>query len=273
MLTKFSLSAVHTAMKSKNISGDNVSNVKLNNIVEIHKQRRQQDKNAIMTVVLKPFKGKNDEDVLFVIDPQTSECLHYEPHDPNLHPSSLITLDIETTIARRPVVEIRYDLTDCGIDICSLDVLALLSENFDHQDLRKDFVKGVLESDLFGQKIYCHILESGQYAARVKNTKLYDAISKDVLKRWTFPLVPDFFRPDQTYSIIKMRIYMEEEGMKYVERTSSLHGYCIVGSESRIGHNSKILNSAIGRSCHIGSNVTSSCVFAYVYIICNKQNQ
>src|SRR6266849_8508218 len=90
-----------------------------------------------------------------------------------------------------------------------LQVLSLFQDNFDYGDIRRDFVHGVLTSDLLMKNIYCFIAKEG-YAARVQDTRSYDAIrfvlttflqpischlcrtfSKDILSRWTFPLVPD----------------------------------------------------------------------------------
>lgn len=41
-----------------------------------------------------------------------------------------------------------------------------------------------------GYKIFTHEI-NGSYAARVDNFKSYDTVSKDILQRWTYPLVPN----------------------------------------------------------------------------------
>lgn len=41
-----------------------------------------------------------------------------------------------------------------------------------------------------GYKIYTHEIHSS-YAARIDNYRSYDTISKDIIQRWTYPLVPD----------------------------------------------------------------------------------
>jgi translation initiation factor eIF-2B subunit epsilon len=78
-------------------------------------------------------------------------------------------------LAEHPEVELRSDLIDCGIDVCSVEVPSLFQDNFDYQDLRRDFVHGVLTSDLLMKNIHCFVLKDG-YAARVKDTRSYDAI-------------------------------------------------------------------------------------------------
>lgn len=41
-----------------------------------------------------------------------------------------------------------------------------------------------------GYKIFTHEIYSS-YAARVENYRSYDTISKDIIQRWTYPVVPD----------------------------------------------------------------------------------
>lgn len=54
-------------------------------------------------------------------------------------------------------------------------VPSLFQDNFDYSDIRKDFVHGVLTSDLLQKNIYCYVAKEG-YAARVKDTRSYDSI-------------------------------------------------------------------------------------------------
>lgn len=41
-----------------------------------------------------------------------------------------------------------------------------------------------------GYKIFVHEIHS-DYAARIDNFRSYDTVSKDIIHRWTYPLVPD----------------------------------------------------------------------------------
>lgn len=49
---------------------------------------------------------------------------------------------------------------------------ALFTENFDYEDLRQDFVNGVLTSDLLQKNIYCYIAKSG-YGANITSFEEY----------------------------------------------------------------------------------------------------
>lgn len=107
------------------VSGDVVSNMSLARALEVHRKTRAQDKNVIMTMVLKrasPCHRSREhcEGAIFAIDAGTKECLAYEPVDTELY-TRKISIDAKK-IAEHAEMNIRYDLMDCQIDICSLNV-------------------------------------------------------------------------------------------------------------------------------------------------------
>ncbi|KAH7516794.1 hypothetical protein FEM48_Zijuj10G0172500 [Ziziphus jujuba var. spinosa] len=93
--------------------------------------------------------------------------------------------------------KMSFRVKDCHIDICSPKVLSLFTNNFDHQHLRRHFVKGLLVDDvcnrisiqIMGYKIFTHEIHSS-YAARLDNFHSYDTVRKDIIQRWTYPLLP-----------------------------------------------------------------------------------
>lgn len=58
------------------------------------------------------------------------------------------------------------------------------------QNLQRDFVSGVLSEEELGNKIYIHEAQH-DYAVRVHNVRTYDAVSSDILQRWSYPFCPD----------------------------------------------------------------------------------
>ena len=106
--------------------------------------------------------------------------------------------------------------------------------------------------ELNGKMIYAEILEDG-YAARASNLQMYDAITRDVLDRWTFPFIPENnIVPKQSYQRHANGLVME---------TSVSHTHdarltkSIIGRGTTIGSSSRISNSVIGKDCIIGANV------------------
>ena len=136
------------------VMGDLVSNIRIDEVVRVHKERRKTNKDAIMTMVVKEsgvrhrtrfvcsissiFLGVRDyslscsrargESSVFVLDSKTSECLHYE-HIQGSPRTTTITIPREILTAH-PEVDIRNDLIDCYIDVCSVEVIIDLIFSF-----------------------------------------------------------------------------------------------------------------------------------------------
>ncbi|KAF8557250.1 nucleotide-diphospho-sugar transferase [Imleria badia] len=238
------------------VTGDLVSNIRIDEVVRVHKERRKTNKDAIMTMVVKESGSHHRTrskggSAVFVLDPKTSECLYYEPVT-GYPPKKYANIPREILV-EHPEVDIRNDLIDCSIDVCSVEVPSLFQDNFDYGDIRRDFVHGVLTSDLLMKNIYCYIAKDG-YAARVKDTKSYDSISKDILSRWTFPLVPDDNHPaGHSYEHRRGNKYIAADGPVTLSRTCKIGNQILIGSKSLIADNAQIVASVLGQRCVIGA--------------------
>ena len=238
------------------VSGDVVSNMSIEPALAKHRARREKNKDAIMTMVLREAgvghrtKSKGSRPV-FVIDPNAERCLYYEEMGSRRGRSSHITLDPEL-LTSNAEIDVRDDLIDCHIDICTLDVLAQWSDNFDFQSLRKSFLHGVLKDyETYGKTVHTYIV-TDQYAARVKSLRAYNAISKDIMERWAYPLCPDSnLVHDQSYRFGKDKVYRED----LVLIGGASIKKAVVGSQTSVGEGGVVTGSTIGRRCKIGKNV------------------
>ncbi|KZT26304.1 nucleotide-diphospho-sugar transferase [Neolentinus lepideus HHB14362 ss-1] len=239
------------------VNGDLVSNVRIDEVVKVHRERRKTNKDAIMTMVVKESGAKHrtrsrGDSAVFVLDAESSECLHYEPVT-GYPPKTQVGIPREI-LAEHPEVEIRNDLMDCSIDVCSVEVPSLFQDNFDWLDLRRDFVHGVLTSDLLMNTIHCYVVKEG-YAARVKDTKSYDSISKDILARWTFPLVPDDNHPGgHAYEHLRGNRYIAKDNTVVLSRTCKIGNNTLIGSSTHVFDNAQVISSVLGQKCKIGVN-------------------
>lgn len=242
------------------VYGDVISNLPLEAALAAHRARRAKDKNAIMTMVLREagavHRTKAQESrPVFVIDPTKDRCLHFEQMHSREHSEKHFVSIAPDLLAENTELEVRNDLIDCGIDICTPDVLALWSDNFDFQAPRRGFLHSVLKDyELNGKTIHTHIVDD-HYAARVRNLHAYDAVSQDVISRWAYPLCPDSnLLRGQTYRFQKGNIY-KEDGV-ILARSCVINRGTVIGKDSSIGDGSVVSNSIIGRMCYIGRNVT-----------------
>jgi translation initiation factor eIF-2B subunit epsilon len=240
------------------VSGDIVANIDLNLALEQHRARREKDKNAIMTMLLREvgtdYKSKSQgRKPFFFIDPQQDRCLYYDEISKQDKGDGRFHLDED--ILAKAEIDIRGDLVDCQIDICTPDVLGLWSDNFDYKSIRSSFLRGVLQDyELNGKTIHTHIIEEG-YVSRVASLRAYDAVTQDIINRWTYPFTPDCnLLPDQNYRLVKGRVYVETGVV--LARGSIVQTRSIVGKDTSVGDHSLITNSVIGRRCQIGKNVT-----------------
>lgn len=240
------------------VSGDVVSNISLEPALARHRARREKDKNAIMTMVLREAGAhhrtkSSGRRPLFVIDPDAERCVHYEEMGRRTKNSRSVQIDPQLLTTHRQL-EVRNDLIDCYIDICTPEALSLWSDNFDYQSVRQSFLSEVLKDyELTGKTIHTYIA-SDHYAARVQSLRAYDAVSKDIMSRWTYPLCPDSnLVRGQSYRFGRGKIY-EEEGVS-LSRTSVVKSQSILGQDTSLADGSVVSDSVLGRRCTIGKNV------------------
>ena len=79
---------------------------------------------------------------------------------------------------------------------------------------------------IMGYKIFVHEIHS-DYAARIDNFRGYDTVSKDIIHRWTYPLVPDVMNfGDTATKLERQGIYrasgMDENFVVYIGNAGEL---------------------------------------------------
>ena len=238
------------------VYGDVVANIPLNVALAAHRARREKDKKALMTMVLRESGGTHrtkspQHRRVFVIDPDSHRCVHYE----QLKQGQSATLDIPGEVLTDHVeLDVREDLIDCGIDICTPEVLAQYTDNFDWQLPRRGFLYGTLKDfETYQYTVHTHVVEEG-YAARILNLRAFDAISKDMICRWTYPLTPDTnIVSGQSFQLYHGNVY-REDGVQ-LARSCKIGRKVVLGKATTVGEHSTITNSVIGRRCIIGARV------------------
>ena len=259
-------------------SADIVSNLNIGDLLKRHQQARKKDKNFIMTMITRQADPdhrtrEHAEGAVFMLSGDGfDECVGYYPVDYEecLKRDRKLAIDMEKPFqtALNTHLKIRYDLLDTGIDICALNVLALFTENFDYMDVRRDFCRGVLTSDLMGHKLRVEVIDglgsTCGYAARVRDQRLYDAISRDIISRWAFPVVPERnLQLDDDSGQVKVN-----KGLKYISEGVLLGRSCQIGKNTviaesvMIGEGTRVQESVIGRGVQIGAN----CVIDGAYL-------
>ena len=237
------------------ISGDVVCNIDLAKVIEAHKNRFEKDKENIMTMVFKKASPEHrtrslDDDLVVVLNSNTKQIVKYD------NDCERGMVDMEASFfADHAGVEFRYDLMDCNIDVCSIEMIARVADEYDYKDLRKDFVRQEVQNKELGHKIYGHIVEN-EYAARVYDPRTYDSVCRDVIRRWAYPMVPD----NNLYgtSFVYSRINRYKESGVHLAWSATVGSDTVIGARTSIGNGAVVNQAVIGRDCRIGDNVKIS---------------
>jgi translation initiation factor eIF-2B subunit epsilon len=164
-------------------------------------------------------------------------------------PYEVLRLDEKTGFDE---IDIRYDLVEAGVEVCSVDVPPLFTENFDYQSYSLDFIPGILTSDLLESKFFLQVYQQG-YGGRARDTATYDAISKSILRRWTFPLTP-------ASSAWIGEEYSERKGWNFVgqgvrsDRTSIIRLGSMVGANCTLAAECSVTSSILSRNVQVGTS-------------------
>ncbi|XP_038156426.1 translation initiation factor eIF-2B subunit epsilon [Cyprinodon tularosa] len=240
------------------VCGDVVSNIDISQALQEHRHRRKTEKNiSVMTMIFKESSPGHrsrceEDDVVVATDSKSQQILHYQKTQ------GLKKLHFPMNIfhSGSDEFEIRHDLLDSHISICSPQVAELFTDNFDYQT-RDDFVRGILvNEEILGNQIHMHVTKDG-YGVRVSNLLMYDSVSSDFVRRWFYPLTPESNFTDQegrscTYS--RHNVY-RGSGVS-LGHGSQMEQNVLIGCDTSIGANCFISNSVIGDNCIIGDNVT-----------------
>ncbi|KAJ8011457.1 hypothetical protein DPEC_G00058410 [Dallia pectoralis] len=239
------------------VYGDVVSNIDVSQALQEHRHRRKTEKNiSVMTMVFKEsapgHKSRCEEDdVIVAMDSKSKRVLHYQKTQ------GLKKLQFPMNIFQQgsDEFEVRYDLLDCNISICSPQVAELFTDNFDYQT-RNDFVRGLLvNEEILGNQIHLHVTNDG-YGVRVSNLQMYDSVSLDLMRRWVYPLTPEAnFTNQRGLECTHSRHNVYRGAGVSLGHGSQMVENVLIGQNTSIGANCHISNCIIGNSCTIGDNV------------------
>ncbi|KAJ0058936.1 hypothetical protein NL108_003262, partial [Boleophthalmus pectinirostris] len=239
------------------IYGDVVSNIDVSQALQEHRHRRKMEKNiSVMTMVFKESSPGHrsrceEDDIIVAMDSKTHRVLHYQKTQ------GLKKLQFPMNIfhSTSDEFEIRHDLLDCHISICSPQVAELFTDNFDYQT-RDDFVRGILvNEEILGNQIHMHVTKDG-YGVRVSNLLMYDSVSSDLVRRWVYPLTPEAnFTDHKGHCCTFSRHNVYRGSGVSLGHGSQMEENVLIGCDTSIGANCHISNSVIGNNCTIGDNV------------------
>lgn len=147
-------------------------NLPLTELLNSHKRLKKQDKNAILTSIVRNLFTKNltnlGEFPIYVSDPSTGLLLHYvagriaenEKPGPISSPAPVKSVQIPAEIfLERETVKIHTNLSSTNLSVYSSNVPALYTELFDcHSEA--DLIQAVFDNhEVLGGSVYIHVVD------------------------------------------------------------------------------------------------------------------
>lgn len=218
-----------------------------------------------MTVVYKksPPGISTGQEVIIANDARTKRLLFHERVKVNpTAKKCILPLDI---FNQNSEVELRHDLRDPEIAICSQSALMLFADNFDFES-RDDFIRGLLiNEEILSSTIYVSILSNGEYAAKVKDWQMYQIVSSNIINRWAYPLVPDMgiCCLEQNYMFLRNNVY-RNKSVQLAQSAISRENV-VIHEHCKVAENTELINTVVGRNCTIGRN----CVLVNAFVFDN----
>lgn len=257
------------------VNSDIVASMSLADAIAAHRSRSAADPRNVITMVFKqsppghPSRSFVDDENVIATAPWTASSGKASSKIPQAQGCEVLayadakrlkTVTIPPTLFRgggsgpnlfpHSSVTFRYDLMDTYIDICSPSILELIEDEFDWRSMRQSVIRGILASDVLGYRVFAHIVNE-EYAARINCLKTYDAVSRQVVRRWAFPITPDNnIVPDTQFTRSDRNVYRDRA---FINRTARVEANTIIGKGTFIGAGAVIRDSIIGKNCHIES--------------------
>lgn len=247
---------------------DSITNAKLiPAIMKEHKENCKRDKGTAMTVIYKNVSPgqRTGNEVVVASDKKTNRMLYYQRIHPTIKEDKF-KLPLEIFLNSQEV-ELHHDLLDPQIAICSASALPLFSDNFDYET-RDQFIRGlVMNQEIQSDSIYVALLPYEQYAAKVSDWNAYHSVSRDVINRWVYPLVPDMgvCCMSQQYLFLRNNIYRHKT-IK-LQRNCTLQSDVVLHQGCSVDGKSSLSNCVFGKNCKIGKN----CVIKNCYVFDNTR--
>lgn len=237
---------------------DVIGNINFTSALKKYKSIEDKDKGVSMMILCKPIgrQRKDLENKTVIVSNSDNRIISYQVQDSK---NIDIPMDI---LLENDYIDLKNNLLQVGVAICSVAVPPLFSDNFDFQSL-DDFIRGLLVSEEIMQgTVYYDTVKDNEYLNKITNWPMYQIVSQDIVRRWTYPMVPDI---SEKYIYGKNSIYLKNVT---ICKNCKLISDVVIGDKTKLNQNVYVDHSVIGDNCTIGENVhiENSYIFSNVTI-------
>ncbi|KAK8810711.1 hypothetical protein WA158_007286 [Blastocystis sp. Blastoise] len=247
------------------LTGMSVMNLDLSTVLKLHKERGKKDKNNLLTAIFKQVPAnhpirKLDSDLLVLYDSSTNQLLGYSD---DINEARVTTSNID--IYSCPNIQVRNDLYDTYIDVCSTEVLIKLADINDYRDYHLDFLQDEVNNNELGYRYFGYVLNRS-YAGYIQDIRSYAQITRDILRRWTYPYTPEGSLSNENQSVYNdQKIYYKNI---YKDYDTILKPETLIGNETHLKGNCSIGSCVVGRNnvISVGVIITNSILWNNIQI-------
>ncbi|KAI0557633.1 Translation initiation factor eIF2B subunit epsilon [Gracilaria domingensis] len=228
------------------VTAGSVFNLDVSKLVDQHKKRRIEDRNWLLTTVLRRGAGTAWKGLIAVVERRTGTLIKYTSNHRTA--ISIDVLEHNTGLQDGAQLDFVSNVLDCGLDVCSPELLLEFRENFYYDQVRS-YIKEKLEggeAEVFGNRMYAHFVDSAkrEYASRITSLASLAQATLDVLNGWMYPYEEHVFNEHAKI------------GQAHQLQTAYVVENCAVGDNVTIDMGTHIVNSVIGNNVKIGNDVT-----------------
>ena len=244
------------------IKGLVITNADIDELYKIHQENKAKDKNCLVTSIMKKYKNTNeiktdyDENIL-IYDDNTKKIYQFESTiEENKDIKIYETINNKKTNVNNNYI-VRNDLLETGIEICGVEFLNILNENFEIQNTR-DLIKHVLvNNEIYLDTFYMHDLGKDAYCGMIRNAESYLKINFEILNRWAYPIVIDNIDISNKLKInlkqIKYSIYSDKDtNSENYHKAKLISEIVILNNENTIGKDSRLQKCILCQDVKVG---------------------
>ncbi|CAB3411092.1 unnamed protein product [Caenorhabditis bovis] len=168
----------------------------------VFRKRRQENPDNVMTLLYGNCECR--EKTVVGIESATKKLLLYPP----ANATTQLRVD---KVDFYNSVEIRRDITDSGIALCSRMIATQFSDNFDFQSI-DDVIREILsKDDILGLNIHVDIFSPEEAAYSAKDYFSFIHLNSLLLERWFYPIVPEKLDVSKFISVCPRNVYIEDD--------------------------------------------------------------
>ncbi|PXF40146.1 Translation initiation factor eIF-2B subunit epsilon [Gracilariopsis chorda] len=156
--------------------------------------------------------------------------------------------NVDTALQSGAQFDFVSNVLDCGLEVCSPELLLEFRENFYYDQVRS-YIKEKLdggEAEVFGNRMYAHFVDSAkrEYASRITSLASFAQSTLDVLNRWMQPYEEQVFNDHA------------KNGQAHQLQTAYVVENCAVEDNCTIDMGTHIFDSGICNNVKIGKDLS-----------------